>query len=967
MKRLIPVFFFSFFLYSFCAKGQCPDYAPVNWFDTTCYKYLPTQLKVGQGHLGLAELWGTTGARSFDFYIPADREEWAIAVVHAWQTERNILKYSKDVFNWHYYFGTLMKESFCGCDPNLTYSGITRCDGSALVNPVTSTTDYNANTNPGGPARVDGCFQIDHSTGWPNFPKYYPNRWTNYSQFTTFIAEDNFSTAALAKMYYDLAFIRFVEYVKGSPVEQVLTTTPDNAAGSIWLARAYNKGYFDPGSLDVMGLAANRTEAMASSNWLALTQTPLLGYDYTIATSHVLKVLSNNFEGGWTRPWGGIGWTNTSDNQWHCWYDKPITWAKMTAYMNKFFPLYPEANVATVTAKVKAKFDAIHGGAPISFRYELAPVLDEFILNMPYDDPMQAWLYSTDGNSGCHKGTGCIGPDVKLKADGPTTFCNGLSVNLETVVGTGYTYQWLKNGANIADANASPNVFTATTSGTYAVQVTTSSGCMLQSDCEITVTVNNCSSCTMSATATSTNNTCTGVQDGSVNVSLTNGAFPVTYSWTGPVAGNTASMSNVPDGTYTVLVTKVSDPTCKAYAMVNINSTVALYQQINTTKTVVDCSTANLGAQVVSNPPSSCSYTIKLTYTGSDCYGSWDNSQLNIMASANGSPITLTAPRANGGGNCIHLSQIIQVPTGATLKVSLKEIPTWAITGPNFRLDVLNTSGTVVGTYSMNGVTYNTPSTDVITLTTNCGVALPNYTMSWTPTTELTVLTNTANNTTAKAVVSTTRTYTVWAQHPTLPACKMSKNITVDYTCPGGLPVEWIYFTASPNDNQVLLNWATASEINASVFELERSIDNIHYEHIGTVNAVGNTTEAHEYRFLDGMPYGGISYYRIKQIDIDGTSHYSDIRAVNNLETASNYIIFPNPSTEDFQLSFNYNSEVVPVRIQILSVAGQVLQQNQITLSPGSHYSFGEDLPSGIYLLKIGDVSTEHTYKLIKE
>jgi hypothetical protein len=967
MRLLIPLFFFLLLLRAPVAQAQCPDYSPVNWFDTTCYKYLPTELKVGQGHLGNADLWNTVGARSFDFYIPANREEWAIAVVHAWQTEHNILKYSKDVFNWHYYFGTLMKESFCGCDPNLSYAGITRCNGTALVNPITSTTDYNTNTNPGGPARVDGCFQIDHSTGWPVFPKYYPHRWTNVSQHTTYMAEDNFATAALSKMYYDLAFIRFVEYVKGYPVEQVLTTAPDNAAGSIWLARSYNKGYFDPASLDVMGIAANRTEAMASSNWLALTQTPLLGYDYTNATSHVLKVLSNNYEGGWTRPWGGTGWTATADNAWHCWYDKPITWAKMTSYMNKFFPLFPEVNAATVTAKVKAKFDAIHGGAAVSFRYEFAPVLDEFILNMPYDDPMQAWLYSTDGNSGCHKGTGCIGPDVKLKANGPTTFCSGLSVDLETVVGTGYTYQWLRNGTNIANPNASPNIYRATTSGSYTVKVTTSTGCTLESDCEITVTVTNCSNCTMSATATSTNNSCTGVQDGAVNVSLTNGAFPVTYSWTGPVSGNTASMTNIPDGTYKVVVTKVSDPACVAYAMVNVVANVTLYQQINTTKTVVDCSTANLGAQVVSNPPASCAYTIRLVYTGSDCYGTWDNSQLNIIATANGGTITLPAPRANGGNNCTHLSEIVQVPNGANLKIALKEIPTWAITGPNFKIEVLNTAGTIVGSYNMNGVTFNTPTTTVINLTTNCGVTLPNYTLSWTPTTELTVLTNTTNNTTAKAIVSTTRTYTVSAQHPTLPACKMSKNITVDYTCPGPTPVEWIFFNATAKeDKTVLLHWGTANETNSDRFELERSQDNVNYNQIANIKAQGHSNEAKEYRFLDGLPYIGTTYYRLKQIDIDGSFRYSKVCVVK-IAGGSEYLVYPNPSTDGFYLSSRNTTETNPVTIEVFNTTSQLVERKMLAISSGTDYFFGKNLSSGLYILKIRDEETEHVFKLVKE
>lgn len=225
------------------SNAQCPNYAPTNYFDSTCYKYLPSELKVGQGRLGHADLWGTTGARAFDFYIPAGREEWAIAVVHAWQVERNILKYSEDVFNWHSYFGTLLKESFGACDPNLNFTGITRCDGAPLNNPFINLDNYTINTSPGSVARVDGCFQIDNNTGWPVFPKYYPHRWTAKIQHTMFMAEDNFATASLSKMYYQLAFLRYMEYVKGYPVQEVLTSAPDYSAGTMWVAMSYNKGF----------------------------------------------------------------------------------------------------------------------------------------------------------------------------------------------------------------------------------------------------------------------------------------------------------------------------------------------------------------------------------------------------------------------------------------------------------------------------------------------------------------------------------------------------------------------------------------------------------------------------------------------------------------------------------------------------------------------------------------------------
>jgi hypothetical protein len=371
-------------------------------------------------------------------------------------------------------------------------------------------------------------------------------------------------------------------------------------------------------------------------------------------------------------------------------------------------------------------------------------------------------------------------PPTTLKANGPTTFCSGLNVELETIVGTGYTYQWTKDGVNISNPNAVPNIFYATQSGLYSVKVTNSTGCTIESNCKIQVTVTNCSSCSMSASASSTANSCTGVQNGGVSVSLTNapvGSF--TYNWTGPVSGNTAALSNVPDGTYIVEVTSVATPTCKAYATVKVVPITVLYQKINLSSSRVDCSTINLSAAMADNPPATCTYRLTLDYntTPGNCYGSWDNSQLNILASANNANLGLPAPRANGGGNCNHLDQNLIVPNGVPLVITLKRIPTWNITGPNFTLKLYNPSGVVIWTQNLNGYTFTQTLTDMYSATSNCSVTMPTYTMTWSPLTELSNITAGSNTTSAKATLSTDRTYTVTAQHPTLPQCALTKTI----------------------------------------------------------------------------------------------------------------------------------------------------------------------------------------------
>jgi len=112
------------------------------------------------------------------------------------------------------------------------------------------------------------------------------------------------------------------------------------------------------------------------------------------------------------------------------------------------------------------------------------------------------------------------------------------------------------------------------------------------------------------------------------------------------------------------------------------------------------------------------------------------------------------------------------------------------------------------------------------------------------------------------------------------------------------LPVEWLGFTATPNGNQVDLQWETANEIHNDHFVVQRSANGIDYEDLMEVSAVGTSTTITSYFEVDPNPLMGESYYRIKQVDEDGKEGYSQIVAVNFKPSAdgSDISIYPNPS-----------------------------------------------------------------------
>ena len=136
-----------------------------------------------------------------------------------------------------------------------------------------------------------------------------------------------------------------------------------------------------------------------------------------------------------------------------------------------------------------------------------------------------------------------------------------------------------------------------------------------------------------------------------------------------------------------------------------------------------------------------------------------------------------------------------------------------------------------------------------------------------------------------------------------------STNYQVDcWTGEGGfIPVELASFTANVSGNIVSLSWMTATEVNNSHFEIQRSIDGIGFEQIGTVSGHGTTSEVQYYSFEDKELSEGKYFYRLKQIDFNGAFEFSDIVDVdivspNTFELGQNY---PNPFNPSTTISFS--------------------------------------------------------------
>lgn len=134
------------------------------------------------------------------------------------------------------------------------------------------------------------------------------------------------------------------------------------------------------------------------------------------------------------------------------------------------------------------------------------------------------------------------------------------------------------------------------------------------------------------------------------------------------------------------------------------------------------------------------------------------------------------------------------------------------------------------------------------------------------------------------------------------------------------LPVELNYFTAHKTENkEVQIHWETLSEINNESFTIERSKNSAKWEDIAVIPGAGNSIDKLFYKFTDETPLELTSYYRLKQLDYDGSITYSNIVKVT-FDSNSEIILWPNPVSD--QLTIEINS-LDNERFRIINSLGQ--------------------------------------------
>lgn len=183
------------------------------------------------------------------------------------------------------------------------------------------------------------------------------------------------------------------------------------------------------------------------------------------------------------------------------------------------------------------------------------------------------------------------------------------------------------------------------------------------------------------------------------------------------------------------------------------------------------------------------------------------------------------------------------------------------------------------------------------------------------------------------------------------------------------LPVDLLFFEGFEKEGTIVLKWETATEINNAYFDLQHSLDGLNYSSIVSISGQGTTKTKHAYGFVHQSPVAGLNFYRLRQVDFDGTEEIFKAVVIDFKSGISKLEmnLYPNPSNGSDELTLNIKSEDnhTPLQIQCISLLGEIILKQVVDPSAGDIVIGIQDLPRGVYLILITQGTRSITKKLV--
>ncbi len=187
------------------------------------------------------------------------------------------------------------------------------------------------------------------------------------------------------------------------------------------------------------------------------------------------------------------------------------------------------------------------------------------------------------------------------------------------------------------------------------------------------------------------------------------------------------------------------------------------------------------------------------------------------------------------------------------------------------------------------------------------------------------------------------------------------------------LPVKLESFNAFlTSSSKVDLKWATASEINVSHFVVEKSYDGVVFGEAATVFAYGNTTTKMNYAAADNIANttSPVIYYRLRSVDIDGKTSYSEIRIIRLSKQTDNTVTiltYPNPAINELRITIPANWQNKKVVYELFSANGQAAKKVETSSSSQTETLNISSLKSGFYIVKVSCGVETAQQKIVKQ
>ena len=178
------------------------------------------------------------------------------------------------------------------------------------------------------------------------------------------------------------------------------------------------------------------------------------------------------------------------------------------------------------------------------------------------------------------------------------------------------------------------------------------------------------------------------------------------------------------------------------------------------------------------------------------------------------------------------------------------------------------------------------------------------------------------------------------------------------------LPITILYFSALSQGKRVSIAWASANEQGADKYVIERSRSLNEFLPVGTVQASGTTTIRQNYGFIDEQPSTGVSYYRLRQVDLDGTSAYNKPISVQVNEFEPGMLVLGNPVQSG--IIYLSTQNLANANYQLRSLNGQIVETQVVAQANGDVSLTLLNRPkAGLYLLTAQTESTRLIRKIL--